>query len=255
MDPDMKTRSKTTEVSLDIVDALREMDGATIPELSERLGSSDSTIHRHLVSLQQYGYVVKSDDKYRIGLRFLTFGGYAQQQVTAFPMIKEKVDQLASDTGERAQFIVEENGMRVYLYTEVGESAVQTGAYLGRRGLLHMSAAGKAILANLPKRRIDEIVDRHGLSGGGPNSISTRTALDETLEEIRARGYALNQQETTEGVNAVGAPVLDNEGTVVGALSISGPSHRLKGDRLVDTCSEYVLTATNELELHITHSV
>lgn len=255
MPSDIKTRSKTTEASLDIVDAIHDLDGATVPELSDFLGASNSTIHRHLVSLQDYGYVVKSDGEYQVGLRFLTLGGYAQQQVVAYPIVKEKVDHLASATGERAQFIVEENGKRVYLYTEVGESAVQTGAHIGRRGLLHMSAAGKSILAHLPDSRVDEIIDEHGLAAGGENSISTREELEETLETVRERGYAFNKQETTEGVNAVGAPVLDNDDTVIGALSISGPAHRLKGDRLVETCSEYVLAAANELELHITHSV
>jgi DNA-binding IclR family transcriptional regulator len=255
MEDEPKTRSKTTETSLDIIDSIRELDGATIPELSDRLGLSESTVHRHLVSLQTYSYVVRRDEEYHIGLRFLTFGGYAQQQVTAYPMIKEKVDQLAEDTDERAQFIVEESGKRVYLYTEVGESAVQTGAHIGRRGPLHVSAAGKCILANLPDERVEEIVGTHGLSERGDNSISTRAELTETLATVRERGYAFNRQETAEGVNAVGAPVLDKHDEIVGSLSISGPSHRLKGDRLLETCAEYVLTAANELELHITHSV
>lgn len=255
MSREPKTRSKTTEKSLDVIDAIRTLEGATTSELSERLDTSESTIHRHLVSLQRYDYVVRRGDAYHIGLRFLTFGGYAQEQVTAYPMIKEKVDQLAADTGERAQFIVEERGKRVYLYTEVGESAVQTGAHIGRRGPLHMSAAGKCILANLPEPRVDEIIRTQGLSDHGDAGISTRAELLDTLAEVREQGYALNKEETTDGVNAVGAPVLDEADEVVGALSISGPSHRLKADRLRNTCAEYVLTAANELELHITHSV
>lgn len=255
MGKDIQTRSKTTETSLDIVDAIRELDGATIPALSEHMGLSESTIHRHLVSLREYGYVVKEDERYHVGLRFLTVGGYAQQRVTAFPMIKEKVDRLAETTGERAQCIVEENGRRVYLYTEVGESAVQTGAHIGRRGPLHVSAAGKAILANLPDERVDEIVDEHGLEGGTRNSISTREELDRTLREIRERGYALNKQETTEGVHAIGAPITDNDEEVIGALSVSGPANRLKEEYLIETISEEVLAATNEVELHVAHSV
>ncbi|MFC6766600.1 IclR family transcriptional regulator [Natrinema soli] len=251
----IKTRSKTTETSLDIVDVIRELEGATIAELSEHMGLSESTVHRHLVSLQEYGYVVKDEDRYHVGLRFLTLGGYAQQRVTAYPMIKEKVDQLAEKTGERAQCIVEENGRRVYLYTEVGESAVQTGAHIGRRGPLHVSAAGKAILAMLPDERVDEIVDTYGLSGGTRNSISTRAELAETLRAVRDRGYGLNKQETTEGVNAIGAPIMNNDEEVIGALSVSGPANRLKEEQLVETVSEEVLAATNEVELHIAHSV
>ncbi len=182
-------------------------------------------------------------------------GGYAQRQVTAYPKIKEKVDELAAETGERAQFIVEEHGQRVYLYTDVGESAVQTGAHVGKRGAIHTSAAGKAILANLPDDRIDTIIAEHGLSEGTTDSISSRADLYDELETIREQGYAFNQQETTEGVNAVGAAVLDSDGTVIGSLSVSGPANRIKDDWLTEELLEQVLGAVNELELDIKHAV
>lgn len=247
--------AKTTETSIAVVDAVRELDGATIEALSEHLGLAESTVHRHLATLRKHGYVVRDETAYRVGLQFLTVGGYAQRHTTAYPMIKEKVDTLASETGERAQFIVEEHGERVYLYTEVGQSAVQTGAHVGKRGVLHTSAAGKAILANLDSERVESIVAEHGLSGSGRNSITTREELEEELATIRDRGYASNRQETTDGVHAVGAAVTDSDDEVVGALSVSGPANRIKGDRFTETLPERLLGAVNELELYIEHSV
>ncbi|NHN48024.1 IclR family transcriptional regulator [Halostella sp. JP-L12] len=255
MSDKIKTRAKTTQTSLELVETVRELNGATLEELSEYMGMSTSTVHRHLATLRDYGYVIQEDDVYRIGLKFLSIGGYAQRQVDAYPMIKEKVDQLAEETGERAQFIVEEQGQRVYLYTEVGESAVQTGAHVGKRGEAYSSAGGKAILANLPEERVHEIVEERGLSKTGQNTITSRETLFDALDEIRDRGYAFNKQETTEGVHAVGAAVLDSEGEVLGALSVSGPAHRLKEDILTEELPEIVLGAVNELELHIEHSV
>lgn len=246
---------KTTETSFAIVQAIRDLEEATIEGIADRLGLSESTVHRHLVTLREHDYVVTEGEEYRVGLGFLTMGGYAQRQVTAYPKIKAKVDELAAETGERAQFIVEEHGRRVYLYTEVGQSAVQTGAHVGKRGAIHTSAAGKAILANLPDDRVEEIVAEHGLSEGGPNSISTEAELYDELEAIRDRGYAFNKQETTGGVNAIGAAVLDSDGAVIGALSVSGPANRIKGDWLTEELPEQVLGAVNELELDIRHSV
>lgn len=246
---------KTTDTSFLIVRTIRDLGGATIEDLSEQLDLSESTIHRHLVTLRNHDYVVQHGEKYQVGLGFLTMGGYAQRQVTAYPRIKGKVDELAAKTGERAQFIVEEHGQRVYLYTEVGESAVQTGAHVGKRGAIHTSAAGKAILANLPDHRVDEIIVGHGLDEGTRDSISTEAELRDELETIRQQGYAFNKQETTEGVNAVGAAVLDSDGTVIGALSVSGPANRIKDDWLTEELLEHVLGAVNELELDIKHSV
>jgi len=250
----VKSVAKTTETSLAVVDALRDLDGGTIDELSEYLGVSPSTVHRHLATLRAHDYAARDGDEYRVGLQFLSVGGYAQRRTTAYPMIKQKVDSLAADTGERAQFIVEEHGERIYLYTEVGESAVQTGAHVGKRGALHTSAAGKAILANLDRDRIEAILEEHGLSAPTDHSISDREALFEALDRVRDRGFAFNRQETTAGVHAVGAPVTAGD-DVVGALSVSGPANRMTGDRLTDALPERVLGAVNELELHIEHSV
>lgn len=249
----LKSVAKTTETSLRVVDALRETDGMTIDDLSENLGLAPSTVHRHLATLKKHGYVVRDGDVYALGLQFLTIGGQIQRRVTAYPMIKEKVDALADETGERAQFIVEEDGQRVYLYTEVGQSAVQTGAHVGKRGAIHTSAAGKAILAAYDRDRVEEIVDARGLDAD-QDAIATREELFEELDRIRDRGYAFNRQETTAGVHAVGAPVTA-DGEVIGALSVSGPANRITGDRFTESLPERILGAVNELELHIEHSV
>ncbi len=219
------------------------------------MGLAPSTVHRHLVSLREYGYVTTTGDKYRVGLQFLTIGGYIQRQITEFLTIKDKVDSLAEETGERAQFIVEENGERVYLYTEVGQSAVQTGAYLGKRGPIHTSAAGKAILAELPQSRVKAIINEQDLPTPTSNSIADREELYESLEDIRDRGYAVNKQETTEGVHAIGAAITNGKGSPIGALSVSGPANRITEDHLENDLRELVLGVANELNLHVKHAV
>ncbi len=195
--------------------------------------------------------MTKDDDAYRLGLMFLTIGGYAQRRFDAYPTIKNTVDDLAADTGERTQFIVMENNSRVY----VGQSAVETGAQNGKRGPLHASAAGKSILASLPDDRVNKIIEQKGLAKTGKNTITDKSALFKQLEEIRERGYAFNRQETTSGVHAVGAPVTDSNDEVLGGLSVSGPARRLRGELLTETLPQQLLSAVNELELYIQHSV
>lgn len=255
MDDKVKTRSKTTGTSLKIIETLRELDGGSLEELSEELGLSTSTVHRHLVTLQDYGYVVQEGNTYKVGLMFLTIGGYAQRQFDAYPAIKSTVDDFAAETGERTQFITNENGSRVYLYTSVGQSAVETGAQNGKRGPLHSSAAGKAILASLPESRVHEIIDSQGLPKTGKNTITDKSELFGELEAVNERGYAFNREETTDGVHAVGTVVTDSNDDVLGGLSVSGPARRLRGELLTDTLPRQLLSAVNELELHIQHSV
>lgn len=190
MDEGLKSRSKTTETSISILHALMAHDGATIEELSELLGLAPSTVHRHLVTLREHTFVSKRGETYAIGLQFLTFGGYAQRQVTAFPMIKNTVDELTEHTGERAQFIVEEEGERVYLYTETGRRSVNTGTFIGKRGEIHTSAAGKVILGALPDSRGHPIV----VTGAETHAPEARVTPVHLLGVLRGRGRCISRR-------------------------------------------------------------
>jgi DNA-binding IclR family transcriptional regulator len=245
----------TTETSLRVVNALKEMDGARVTELAERMELAPSTVHSHLATLEKTQYVVKEGDTYRLGLRFLNIGEYVRQSNEFFSLAESKVDQLAEETGGRAHFIVEEHGRGIYVYTKSSEHAVETFARDGRRLYLHQTAAGKAILSCLSHERVREIIDRHGLPKRTGSSISTEEELFEELERVRERdGIAFNKEEQLRGVRAVGAPVQDANGTVIGALSVSGPTHRMKGARLNEEMPDMVLGTANELELGIEYA-
>jgi DNA-binding IclR family transcriptional regulator len=247
--PDRSTVS-TTETSLRIVDQLLTDGGGRVTELAEALSLAPSTVHRHLKTLRESGYVVKRGDVYHVGLRFLTVGGAVRRRTPAYQLAKEKIDRLAVRTDERAQFIVEENGRRVYLYHAFGEHAVYTDGQIGVRGPLHSSAAGKAILAALPDERVEAIVERHGLTPETPHTITDRGALFDELEGIRERGVAFNDEESGEGLRAVATTACDSSGAVLGAISVSGPAHRLTGEWYETELPNLVLGLANEIEVN-----
>lgn len=248
------SRLKTTETSLEVVNALYELNGGRIEEIANHLDAAPSTIHRHLTTLRAHDYVTKEGDIYRLGLQFLTIGGYLQHEEEGYQLAKDKVEQLALVTGERVQFITEEHGQRVYIHTSVGEDAVQTDAHIGKRGPLHCSAAGKAILAALTETEVEEIIEKQGLARITQNTITDRDALFEELETIRERGVAFNKQESVLGLNAAGTAVQHPNGQVLGAISISGPAQRFKGNKLSEEIPDLLLGATNEIELNLKYT-
>lgn len=245
---------KATETSLAIIQALYDLEGGRINELAEYLDLAPSTVHRHLSTLRGRDYVTKEGDTYVLGMQFLTMGGSIQNREYGYRLAKTQVEQLATETDERAQFIVEENGQRIYVHTAAGQRAVRTDAHLGKRGCLHCSAAGKALLAYLPEQRIDEIVEQWGLPPVTENTITDREALFEELERIRKREVAFNYEESTPGLNAVGTPVKRPDGRVLGALSVSGPAHRFKGAWFEEEITDLILGVANELELNIEYT-
>ena len=245
---------KSIDTTLDVIQYLHCSGSATIEEIAEAVSISTSTVHRHLVTLRERGYVIIEDGEHRLSFMFLTHGGKVRDKTFAADMVNKKVQQIAERTEERAQFIIEENGERVYLFTHFGSSGVKTDANVGKRGPLHISAAGKAILAHLPQERIEEILDNIKFDRLTEQTITTPTSLEAELEEIREQNYAFNDEELTESLRAVGVPIRLDNGAVYGAISVSGPAHRFSKKYFREELPELLLGAANEIELNLKYS-
>lgn len=247
-------RIEAVERSLAVVDAVQELDGARVTELAEYLGWAPSTVHTHLKTLEYHRYLIREGDTYNIGLEFLNRGGYARERKHAYRMAEDIVEELAEETEERAQFIVEEHGRGVYLHTATGKHAVQVNSRLGRVKALHNSASGKSILSQLSEERVAEIVDRWGLEASTENTITDFEELIAELEDVRSQGVAFNREESTKGLHAIAVPVVGSYGQPIGAFGISGPSNRFKGKLFETELPDLLLGAANELELKIEYS-
>lgn len=245
---------QSAETMLTVVEGIRELDGARVTQLATHLDMAKSTVHRHLTTLERHEYVVKEGEEYNIGLRFVGLGEYARERKPVYAEALPIVDQLAEETEERALFMTEEHGLAVYLYRGVGSHAVRTNSTIGTRRYLHTIAGGKVMLAHLSDDRVEDIIERWGLSVETPSTITTRDALEEELERVRERGIAFNREECIDGLCAVAAPVLGPDESVVGALSVSGPAHRMKGTWFEEEIPDLLLGSANELELNVEYA-
>lgn len=252
----MTTNGETigsVERVLDVLEYLREHGAATLSTVATELEMSKSTAHRHLRTLEGREYVVEGDDGFRLGLRFLDLGEFTRQYQPAYRLAREKVIELAAEVDERVQFMIEEHGRAVYVHQHSGQHAVEADTHPGKRVPIHASAAGLAILAELPAADVDQIADRHGFAAVTEKTLSTRAALEDEFEAIHERGFSINDEGIIEGLRAVGTPVTGPEGRVIGGLSISAPIHRMEGERLKEQIPSVLLGATNELELNIAY--
>jgi len=245
---------KTTDTVFDILEYVMESNGARLTDLATDLDLAKSTVHRHLETLYDQKYLVKENGVYYISLQFLAYGEQARSRKEAFSLVGERVDELASRTEERVQFIVEEHGRGVYVYRSAGKHAVMTDPGIGRTTSICASAAGQAILAHLPEERVREITDQHGLEPHTQNTITDVDELMSELETVRDRGYATNNHESVRGLRAVGVPILGCDGDIIGAISISGPTDRIKGERFREELPDLLMGTANELKLNIVHS-
>jgi|AntRauTorcE11898_2_1112593.scaffolds.fasta_scaffold01569_6 DNA-binding IclR family transcriptional regulator len=245
---------KSLGTAFRIIDALKQNGGGGVTEIAAQTGLSKSAVHKHLTTLAAHGYVVKEGEQYRLGLQFLDLGGHVRDQFPSTTIIKTKVRELAVETGEVAQCMTEQNGKSFVLYREAGTNGVPSRTRPGTQMYLHQTASGKAILSQLPIERVDQIIDRHGLPRATEATITDRDELVEELESIRERGVAYSVGESTRGLYAVAAPMTKPDGTVLGAIVVSGPNHRMRGAPMDEEYPDLLLSLVNEIELNIAHS-
>lgn len=234
-----------------IIDFLHQQNGARVTELAEALDISKGNIHTHLATLRQNEFVVKDGDQYNVSLRFLAIGEDRKNNTRIYEVAKPKIDELATETDTRVQITVEEFGMTVVLAISQGEHTVASPTHIGNRDYLHCVAAGKAMLAHMSRDRVKAIFDQHGLPARTRYTITDLDDLFDELETIRERGVAFNDEEKLLGLRAVGCAICDDEGTVLGAISASGPTNGMQGDRFQTVIPNHLRNVANAIELDI----
>ena len=245
---------KTVETTCQIIDALVEKDGAGVTELANHLGLSKGAVYNHLATLRKQEFVVKDGDTYRLSYLFFNYGMYSRNRTDLYNAAKPELEKLTTEVGEYAHLMVEEFGRGVYLVKIQGKKGIADEYHVRKfevRDPLHASSTGKAILAHLPEERVDEIIDQQGLPEFTEHTITTREALFEELERVRQQGYALNDEEEIRGARAVGAPILDSDGDVLGSISVSGPTSRIKDEDFHEHIPEKVMGTANVIEVSL----
>lgn len=201
----------------------------TISVLAQRSGLPLSTTHRLLATLAARGYVRQdADRRYVLGTALLPLGDAATRLLggRALPFLRE----LAAASGETANLAVLEDDHVVYLAQAPGRHRMRMFTEVGRRALPHSTAVGKVLLAWQDEDRVRRVVERLGLPGRTPRTITTVEAFGAELRTVRERGWAVDDEEEELGVRCLAVPVGPGA-RAVAAVSISAPSSRLDSER------------------------
>jgi IclR family acetate operon transcriptional repressor len=247
-------RVKSAATTFNIIDALKVLDQPSVTDIADHVGVPKSTAHDHLSTLTALGFVVKGTAGYRLGARFLEYGGYARENMDVYRVARPAVEQLATETGEHANLMIEEHGFGIFLDKAKGDDAVTLDTHPGMRVPLQTTALGKAILAYMPSEKAKRIIREHGLPQVTEHTITDPETLFAEWNVIRERGYAMDDQERVEGMRCIGAPILDQNDAVLGAVSVSAPMSRMHDDRFENEIPRRVQSTANVIEVNMTYS-
>jgi IclR family acetate operon transcriptional repressor len=215
---------QSVDRALDVLEALAEQGGqAGLSEIAARTGLPYGTIHRLLQTLLARGYVrQESDRRYALGGALLRIGGTAERMVAA--RAEPYLARLVELSGETANLAVLEGDFVVYVAQVPSPRRLRMFAEVGRRVLPHSTAVGKVLLAE--RADAAAVFRRTGLPRRTDRTITTVGGLLSELDEVRARGYALDLGEEENGVHCMAVSVQDG-GRTFAAMSVSGPAERI----------------------------
>lgn len=247
-------RIQSVELAFEILEVLRDLEGAGVSDIAAEINRSPGTTHTYLATMQESGYVRSVEGEYHVGLFALPLGEYVRAHSRLYQAGKSEADKLAQETGEASHLVVESNGREILLYEQFGPDAVGEDLYTHIKGYprrnLHCSAASKAILAHLEPERRDSILHDYEFVSRTSNTITDEETLRSELEKVRTDGFARNDEEQIAGVRAIAAPVLNN-GVVYGAISLSAPTSRIRGERFSSSMPEHIVKAANVIEVNL----
>ena len=220
--------------ALGLLEIIADADGLSLSDVAQRAGMAPSTAHRLLSTLQARDFVQLEEERgvwligvgaFRVGNAFLR----SRKMVTLGRQIMRR---LMESCGETVNLGVEDDGEVVFISQAETHAPMRAFFRPGRRGPMHASGIGKALLAAQPDAAVRAILHRKGLSRFTAKTLVEPTALFDDLETIRRRGWSVDDEEHTLGMRCLAAPIYNEHGEAIAGVSVSGPSVRIPDARL-----------------------
>jgi IclR family transcriptional regulator, acetate operon repressor len=225
--------SSSAASALRLVMLLAERGSIRVTEAARELGVSAPTAYRLLALLCHMGLAAQQADR-----SYVPGPGFARLSMgQSFPetlrmVVRSHLRRVADTTGETSHLMVREGQTVRFLISAEGPGALRVASREGVILPAHKTSGGKALLAEMPPAELRALYPGGVIDPGRPGKPDLSALLRE-LHSVRQQRFALNIDESEPGISAVGIVLRHRHGQAVGALSVSAPSSRFRGDRVV----------------------
>lgn len=216
------------ERTLRVLEAFRGQQNVRLADLASRTRLVKSSVFRILFTLERLGYVEKgSERRYSLSNRFSRLvspqRAGSDLAVQAAPFMASILNRFQ----ETVNLGVLDDGEVLYIRVMESPHVFRLAAHAGMRSPIHSTALGKCLVSHLPRPQIESILKGQPMKASTPRTIRDRAGFYREVRRVREQGYALDDQEDSQGIRCLAAPILDPAGNVVAAMSISAPAVRL----------------------------
>ncbi len=223
--------------------------GISVKELSAKVELPKGTTHRLLSSLVYFDFVSQDEltKNYHLGFKLVELGNLLINQLDFRNEARPFMLKLAEKTGETIHLVILDQNEALYIEkVALNQTGLQMMSRVGLRIPIHSSSVGKILAAYLAEDEFDQIVKARGLPRRTQNTITNSSRFKEHLQDVKDKGYAIDDEENEKGIRCVAAPIRNENGEVIAAMSISGPSIRLTLNAIQDSLKDHVCdTALN----------
>ncbi len=224
---------QSVDRALSLLEILAAENGeASLQTLSRKAGLNRTTAYRLLRALQSHDMIQQNPTSrhYRLGLKLLGLAAAVRSQLDIRQHARPALERLAVQSGETANLAIREGTEAVYIDQVSSSHPIRAFTQVGARVPLHCTGVGKVLLAYLTEEDLS-VIAAQDLTKYTSQTIGDWRKLRDELNKIRASGWALDAEEMQPEVRCIAAPVFDDQGRVVAAISIAAPAQRLTGMR------------------------
>lgn len=204
-----------------------------ISELAELSGMLRSSVYNILSTFEVCGIVEKDSqtNKYRLGLKIMALSNILSQNDIFAEVIRPFMENLSEETGETVFFATPYGSKIIYREATFPHQSISVRAIRGVIAPMYCTSLGKAILSCMKKENTERVI-AEGLKPFTPYTIIDANDFRNEIDKIRLTGYSIDNMEHEYGIKCVGVPIQDDNGSVIGAISLSGPSLRFGNDKI-----------------------
>ncbi|MDR3673145.1 MAG: IclR family transcriptional regulator C-terminal domain-containing protein [Holophaga sp.] len=215
--------------ALAVLEQLSHQRAIGLEELTRAVKLAKPTVYRFLLTLQELGYVRRTDgEHWAITFKLFNIGSHALDHLDLPAVARPVAEDLAEDLGETVHMGILEEDSAVYVMKIESRYTIRMYSRVGRRIPLYCTAIGKCLLAFATEEGREAALRGVRLLAFTKKTLATRTALYAELDRIRTQGFALDDEEHEEGIQCIGAPVFDQAGSIMAAISVSWPGFRYR---------------------------
>ncbi len=220
---------KSLDRAVQVLSRLGDLEEATLSVLAADLGQSPATLYRVLTTFQSHGFTEFDEARqvWSVGAGAFLTGAKFLRRTSLVERARPYLRRLMEATGETANLGVAKDGDVLFLSQSETHHAIRAFFPPGTLSPMHASGIGKALLAQWPQKRVDQMLKARTPEQFTQHTLVTPDALLGDLEQTRARGYSFDAEEKNIGMRCIAAPVFDVYGEAIAGLSISGPLARV----------------------------